>query len=189
LAALLLALSPFYIIYSGQVMTEIPSLLLLAVALTIHLKGLRSRRVALVLAGAALLGLGVNVREAALLFAPWLVFAPLACGWKLERREIAVTALACVVFLLCAFGPFVFLLWSNAANYRWAWNGWIESSRLESARHPVNIGNILPLLRYFFIAAPLVFVAFPLAASESGGNVAFRRYLRLRSSGCSQICR
>ena len=164
LAALLLALSPFYIIYSGQVMTEIPSLLLLAVALTIHLKGLRSRRVALVLAGAALLGLGVNVREAALLFAPWLVFAPLACGWKLERREIAVTALACVVFLLCAFGPFVFLLWSNAANYRWAWNGWIESSRLESARHPVNIGNILPLLRYFFIAAPLVFVAFPLAA-------------------------
>lgn len=164
LAALLLALSPFYIIYSGQVMTEIPSLLLLAVALTIHLKGLRSRRVALVLAGAALLGLGVNVREAALLFAPWLVFAPLTCGWKLGRREIAVTALACVVFLLCAFGPFVFLLWSNAANYRWAWLSWIKSSRLESARHPVSIGNMLPLLRYFFIAAPLVFVAFPLAA-------------------------
>ncbi|MEP6912637.1 MAG: glycosyltransferase family 39 protein [bacterium] len=164
LAALLLALSPFYIIYSGQVMTEIPSLLLLAVALTTHLKGLRSRRVTLVLAGAALLGLGVNVRETALLFAPWLVFGPLTCDWRLRRREIVVTALACLVFLLCSFGPFVFLLWSNVANYRWAWLGWINSSRLESARHPVSIGNMLPLLHSFFIAAPLVFVAFPFAA-------------------------
>lgn len=163
LAALLLALSPFYIIYSGQAMTEIPSLLVLAVALTIHLEGLRSRRVALVLAGAALLGLGVNVREAALLFAPWLVVGPLACGWKLRRRETSVTGLACLVFVVCAFGPFVFLLWSNAANYRWAWHGWVESSRMESVRHPVSIGNMLPLLRYFFIAAPLVFVALPLA--------------------------
>ncbi|MEP6707958.1 MAG: glycosyltransferase family 39 protein [Pyrinomonadaceae bacterium] len=164
LAALLLTLSPFYIIYSGQAMTEIPSLLLLAIAVTIHLKGLRSRHATMVLAGAAVLGLGVNVREAALLFAPWLLVAPFACGWKLKRREIAVTALAYVVFLICAFGPFVFLLWSNVANFRWAWHGWIESSRLESVRHPVNIGNLLPLLHYFFIAAPLVFVAFPLAA-------------------------
>jgi hypothetical protein len=161
---LLLALSPFYIIYSGQAMTEIPSLLILAVALTIHLEGLRSRRVALVLVGAALLGLGVNVREAALLFAPWLVVGPLACGWKLSRREMSVTGLACLAFVVCALGPFVFLFWTDAANYRWAWHGWIESSREESGRHPVNVGNLLPLLQYFFIAAPLVFVAFPLAA-------------------------
>ncbi len=164
LAALLLALSPFYIIYSGQVMTEIPSLLILGVALTIHLEGLRSRRLTLLITGAALLGLGVNLREAALLFAPWLLVGPTACGWKLRRREILMTGLACLVFVVCAFGPFVFLLWSNAANYRWAWHGWIESSRIESVRHPVSIGNMLPLLRYFFIAAPLVFVAFPLAA-------------------------
>ena len=164
LAALLLALSPFYIIYGGQVMTEIPSLLLLAAALTIHLRGLRSRRAMLVLLGAALLGLSANVREAALLYAPWLVIAPLACGWKLGRREIAVTAFSCLAFVVCAFGPFFFLLWSNLENYRWAWHGWVESSRLESARHPVRVGNMLPLLHYFFIAAPLVFVAFPLAA-------------------------
>lgn len=164
LAALLLALSPFYIIYSGQAMTEIPSLLLLAVALTIHLKGLRSGRATLVLVGAGLLGLGVNVREAALLFAPWLLIAPFACGWKIRRREIAVMGISCLIFIACAFGPFVFLLCSNAANFRWAWHGWIESSRMESARHPVSAGNVLPLLHYFFIAAPLVFVAFPLAA-------------------------
>jgi len=164
LAALLLALSPFYIIYGGQVMTEIPSLLLLAVALAIHLRGLRSRRAMSVLLGAVLLGLSVNVREAALLYAPWLVIAPLACGWKFGRRENAITALSCLAFVVCAFGPFVFLLWSNLGNYRWAWHGWVESSRLESARHPVSVGNMLPLLHYFFIAAPLVFVAFPLAA-------------------------
>lgn len=164
LAALLLALSPFYIIYSGQVMTEIPSLLLLAVALVIHLRGLCSRRAALVLLGAALLGLSVNVREGALLYAPWLLIAPLACGWKLGRRESAVTALSCLIFTFCAFAPFILLLWSNVGNYRWAWHGWVELSRLEAARHPVSVDNMLPLLRYFFIAAPLVFIVFPLAA-------------------------
>ncbi|MGI9106515.1 MAG: glycosyltransferase family 39 protein [Pyrinomonadaceae bacterium] len=168
LSALLLALSPFYIIYSGQAMTEIPSLLLMAVALTLHLKGTRTRRAALVLAGAALLGLSVNLREAALLYAPWLVVAPLACGWKLGRREIAITALSGLVFLICAFGPFAFLLWSDIDNYRWSWHGWVESSRLESARHPVSLGNLLPLLRFFFIASPLVFLALPFAVFREG---------------------
>jgi hypothetical protein len=91
IAAFMLALSPFYIIYSGQAMTEIPSLLLLAIALTVHLRGLRRGNSLMVLIGAALLGLGVNVREGVGLFAPWLVFAPLACGWKLKPREIVTS--------------------------------------------------------------------------------------------------
>ncbi|HUQ33964.1 MAG TPA: hypothetical protein VM095_17720, partial [Pyrinomonadaceae bacterium] len=41
IAALLVATSPFFVIYSGQVMTEIPSLLLLAVALIVYLRGVR----------------------------------------------------------------------------------------------------------------------------------------------------
>ncbi|HYJ47546.1 MAG TPA: glycosyltransferase family 39 protein, partial [Pyrinomonadaceae bacterium] len=40
-AALLVATSPFFVIYSGQVMTEIPSLFLLATALTVYLNGVR----------------------------------------------------------------------------------------------------------------------------------------------------
>jgi|GEM_PF-288807 len=167
LAALLLALSPFYIIYSGQAMTEIPSLLLMAVALTLHLKGLRTKRAVWVLTGAALLGLSVNVREAALLYAPWLLVAPLVCGWKLgwksERREIIITILAGLVFLACAFGPFALLLWSDINNYRWSWHGWVESSRMESARHPVSLSNMRPLLQFFFVASPLVFLALPFA--------------------------
>jgi 4-amino-4-deoxy-L-arabinose transferase-like glycosyltransferase len=82
LAALLVALSPIFIFYSGQAMTEIPSLLLLLVALIIHLRGLQERRAALVVAGAALLGLGVNVRELALFYGAWLVIAPIVFSFK-----------------------------------------------------------------------------------------------------------
>ncbi|GAC1446738.1 MAG: hypothetical protein NVSMB56_08280 [Pyrinomonadaceae bacterium] len=80
LAALTIALSPIFIVYSGQAMTEIPSLLLLVIALTIHLRGLKQQRTSLVIVGAALLGLGVNVRELAAFYGVWLVIAPFACG-------------------------------------------------------------------------------------------------------------
>src|SRR3712207_7821553 len=57
-------------------MTEIPSILLLCAALTIHVRALRRRRMGGVLLGAALLGLGVNLREGVGLFGLWLVLAP-----------------------------------------------------------------------------------------------------------------
>ncbi|MFX4354941.1 hypothetical protein ABTA30_18730, partial [Acinetobacter baumannii] len=79
--------------------TEIPAILLLAVALVVHLRGLRLRRRLLVLAGAALLGLGANVREASLLYAPWLVLMPLAYGWRWRGAEGKTTVLAALVFL------------------------------------------------------------------------------------------
>ncbi|HEY6189102.1 MAG TPA: glycosyltransferase family 39 protein [Pyrinomonadaceae bacterium] len=163
-AALLLALSPFYIIYSGQAMTEIPSLLLLAVAIILHLRGLRSRNTLMVIAGAALLGMGVNVREGVALYGPWLVFAPLACGWRFGRREIATTLVACLIFTLCAFGPFTLWWWMDIDHYRKSWHGWVELTRQESARHPVTLSNMGRLLHYFFIAAPLALISFPVAA-------------------------
>lgn len=167
IAALMLALSPFYIIYSGQAMTEIPSLLVLALALILHLRGLRSGNTAMVLLGAALLGLGVNIREGVALFAPWLVFAPFACGWRLEqRRTITVILSACVVFLIFAFGPFGLWWWLDIDHYRKAWHGWLEYTRIESSNHPVTLSNIRPLLHFFFIAGALALVAFPVAAYQ-----------------------
>jgi hypothetical protein len=162
-SALLLMLSPYFILYSGQVMTEIPSLLLLGIALIIHLRGLQSRSFSAVIIGAAVLGASANVREAALLYFPWLILGPYSCGWRLRQREIRTTIIACVVFLACAFGPFLVLMVTNVWNYRWAWHSWLEASRSESARHPVSLNDLEPLLRYTFVAAPLVFVAFPLA--------------------------
>jgi hypothetical protein len=164
LAVLLLSVSPFFILYSGQVMTEIPSLLWMAVGLIIHLRGVRGRRIPMVLIGAALLGLSVNIREAGLLYAPWLLIAPLVCGWRLERREILTTALACLVFLLFALGLFGAWFWLDVEGYRGAWYGWVESTRLESARHPVSLANFGTLLRYFLYAAPLALPLFPFAS-------------------------
>lgn len=163
-ATLLIALSPIYVLYSGQVMTEIPSILLLAIALIIHLRGVRRRKLWLVLAGAGLLGASVNLREAALLYAPWLVVAPYVCGWKLQRREIVITMLACLTFIVFAGGGFAYWWLLDIEHYRSEWHEWAEATRMEAARHPVSLANFGPLLRNFFITAPLALVAFPVAA-------------------------
>src|SRR2546427_6979097 len=83
IAALLVTFSPVFVMYSGQVMTDVPALLLVAVALIIHLRGIRQRRVWLVMFGAALLGAGVNLRETVAFYGPWLGCAPFVCGWRL----------------------------------------------------------------------------------------------------------
>src|ERR1043166_695064 len=92
LAALMIACSPILVIYGGQVMTEIPSVLFTALALAIHLRGVQQKRIALMIAGAAVLGMGVNLRETVALYAPWLLFAPFVSGWRFERRSIAIVA-------------------------------------------------------------------------------------------------
>ena len=162
LAALFIVFSPVFVLYGGQVMTDVPSVLLLAVALIIHYRGVRQERVWMVLLGAALLGLGVNLRETVGLYAPWLILAPLVCDWKLGRRQLLIVALSFLVFLALAFGWFAFWFVTDA-HYRWIWFGWRESMRQETARHPVTLRNLWPYLAYFFVSAPLVFLSLPLA--------------------------
>jgi hypothetical protein len=161
-AALLVALSPMLVIYGGQVMTDVPSVLFSTTALVVHLRGVQRRRVWLVLAGAALLGLGVNLRETVGLFLPWLVIAPLVGGWKLNRRAIAVIGSSVVVFFLFAFGIFAIWFASNAV-YRANWHIWLSSMQSESKRHPIGAANLRPFFIYFFLAAPLVVVGLPIA--------------------------
>jgi hypothetical protein len=162
-AALLLALSPSYILYSGQVMTEIPSLLLLCLALIIYLRGVRSGSLWLMLAGACLLGADVNMRETVGFYAPWLVVAPLACGWKLRRQEILRIALCAFCFVLFALGPFLVWFWTDAGGFRAAWYGWLETGKAEAARHPLKISNALPFLLFFFLTPPFFTLALPFA--------------------------
>lgn len=161
-AALLIVFSPVFILYGGQVMTDVPSVLLLASALIIHLRGVRQRKFWMILAGAGLLGLGVNLRETVGFFAPWFVVAPFFLGWKFQRKEILWVLASCVVFALLAFGWFSYWFISDP-HYRWVWNGWRESMRDESSRHPVSITNFRPYFTYFFISAPLVFLTLPFA--------------------------
>lgn len=164
-AALMLALSPYFIIYSGQAMTEIPSLLWLSIALLIHWRGLRERRAWLILLGAVVMGAGTNIRELAALYGAWLVCAPLAVyGRSLTRRDLIVTATACALFFVCAFLPFVVWYGFNIEGYRDAWWGWVTASQAETARHPVALANFRELFAYFFFVAPIPLVLLPLAA-------------------------
>jgi hypothetical protein len=162
LAALFLVFSPVFVLYGGQVMTDVPSVLLLSVALIVHYRGLQQERIWLVLAGAALLGLGVNLRETMGFYGPWLVVAPFVCGWKFRRRQILIIAISCLLFFLCATGWFAFWFLTDE-HYRAIWFGWRESMWQETARHPVTIHNLRPYLAYFFITAPLLFVSLPFA--------------------------
>jgi 4-amino-4-deoxy-L-arabinose transferase-like glycosyltransferase len=162
-AALMLALSPIFIVYSGQAMTETPALLLISVALVLHLRGVRGRRSWQVLAGAALLGLSVNVREPVGFFGLWLVLAPTCYGWKLKGRELLLTALGCAIFLICALAPFAVLWLADVGGYRQAWYGWLASMRAESALHPVRLANLAPFTKLFFIVAPVTVAVLPFA--------------------------
>ncbi len=162
LAALFLVFSPVFVLYGGQVMTDVPSVLLLAIALVIHYRGLKQERIWLVLAGAALLGMGVNLRETMGFYAPWLVVAPFVCGWKFRRRPIFIVAVSCLLFFLCATGWFAFWFITDE-NYRSVWYGWRESMWQETARHPITMHNLRPYFAYFFITAPLLLVSLPFA--------------------------
>ncbi|MGH9904592.1 MAG: ArnT family glycosyltransferase [Pyrinomonadaceae bacterium] len=163
LACLFVVFSPIFVLYGGQVMTDVPSALVLTVALIVHLRGIRQQRAALLIIGAAVLGLGVNLREALGFYALWLVVAPFLLGWKLGRREVAWVALSFAIFLVLALGWFGYWFLTDA-HYRTVWFGWRESMRQESMRHPVAIRNLVPYFLYFFVTAPLVFISLPFAA-------------------------
>jgi Dolichyl-phosphate-mannose-protein mannosyltransferase len=162
LAALMVALSPVFVLYSGQVMTDVPSVLLLAIALILHLRGVQEDRPLLILVGAALLGLGVNLRETIGFYVPWLVLAPVFLGKKFGRRELLLIIFSCCIFLVCALGWFSYWFITDP-HYRRIWFGWRESMAQESARHPVTFKNLWPYLMYFFISAPVAFLVLPFA--------------------------
>ena len=162
LAALFVVFSPVFVLYGGQVMTDVPSVLLLSVALLVHYRGMQQNRVWLLLAGAALLGLGINLRETIGFYAPWLAVAPFVCGWKFRRRQVLIVAGSCLLFFLCATGWFAFWFITDE-HYRWIWYGWRESMLQERARHPVTWHNLKPFIAYFFVTAPLLLVALPFA--------------------------
>src|SRR5688572_5571732 len=88
MAALIVVFSPVFVLYGGQVMTDVPSLLVLTVALIVHIRGVQKKKLWMILLGAALMGLGVNLRETVGFYAPWLILAPYIFGWKFEKREV-----------------------------------------------------------------------------------------------------
>jgi hypothetical protein len=149
----------------------------------VYLRGVSHDRLWLMLAGAAILGAGVNVRETIGFYAPWLIAAPLACGCLWGRREVTRVALSIIVFLFVALVPFSLWFWSDFEGYRAAWYGWREAMRAESARHPVTIRNLLPFVAYFFVVSPITVVALPFAAFKEWRSRGFSPLLALAATG------
>ncbi len=143
-------------------MTDVPSVLFTAAALAVHLRGVKQKRVGLIIAGAALLGLGVNLRESVGLYFPWLVVAPFIGGWKFDRRTIIAIASSLLVFFIIAIGPF--LIWfASSMAYRAEWHTWLSSMQREAEKHPITLAGLWPFFVYSFMSAPLIFVALPFA--------------------------
>lgn len=162
IAALLIATSPMLVIYGGQVMTDVPSVLLTATALAVHLRGLKQRNFWLIIAGAALLGLGVNLRETVGFYAPWLMVAPFVGGYRSSLRTVGIVAASLAIFLAVAVGPWA--IWFAASPlYRADWYIWLYSTQREEARHPVAPANLKPFFFYFLLASPLISVSLPFA--------------------------
>ena len=162
MAALLVVFSPVFVLYGGQVMTDVPSVLVLTLALIVHIRGVQQKKLWMILVGAALMGLGVNLRETVGFYAPWLVLAPYVFGWKFGKRERVYVAASCAVFALLAFGWFGYWFITDP-QYRALWHGWRDSMRDESARHPIELANLRPYFLYFFISAPVLFLTLPFA--------------------------
>lgn len=162
-AALLVAFSPVFVLYSGQVMTDVPALLFLTIALIVHLRGLRQERVWLVVLGAALLGAGVNLRETVGFYVPWLIFAPFVCGWRASFRTWLLVISSCLLFFVFAGSPFLYWFLFDP-QYRVEWYGWFESMRAEAALHPISVRILVPWLAFFLATSPLVLITLPFAA-------------------------
>jgi hypothetical protein len=162
IAALLVCCSPMLVIYGGQVMTDVPSVLFTATALVIHVRGLKQGRAWLILAGAAVLGLGVNLRETAAFYLPWLLVAPFIAGFRGNRQTVGTIVLSLLVFFVFALGPFA-IWFTSSPGYRAEWYVWLYSTQREAARHPIALGNLRPFFIYFFLSSPLIFIALPFA--------------------------
>jgi hypothetical protein len=162
MASLLVVFSPVFVLYGGQVMTDVPSVLVLTLALIVHIRGVQQKKLWMILVGAALMGLGVNLRETVGFYAPWLVLAPYVFGWKVGKREVIYIVASCAVFAVLAFGWFGYWFITDP-HYRALWYGWRESMAEESSRHPVQLSNLRPYLLYFFISAPVLFLTLPFA--------------------------
>lgn len=140
---LMVALSPFYIIYSGRGMTEIPAFLMLGWSLWWLLRSLRLKHPGGYYAAAALFGLSANMREFACFYLPMV---PLAAyihkiSWRRWAPALIVTALAMLAGAI---------FWSlyRPDYYLPAVMNWLRLSAIESERNPVTARHFGFLVAY-----------------------------------------
>jgi hypothetical protein len=155
--ALIVSLSPYYIIYSGRAMSEVPGLLALSWSLWWMARSLRTGKTGRFLAAAALLGLSANIREFAVFYFP---FIPVAARIYKGRWRIGFVAF--LIAVVCAFVGMIFwklyddLYWGEVVK-------WYRLSAAERRIHPVTSANLGFFADYAFNCSVIVLVITPLA--------------------------
>ena len=92
-------------------MTDVPSVLLLSVALLVHYRGVQQERVWLVIAGAACWGwVSIFGRRWAFMRHGWL-WRRLSAVGNFGGDRFVVVATSCLIFFFCATAWFAFLVY------------------------------------------------------------------------------
>ncbi|MGE0104895.1 MAG: glycosyltransferase family 39 protein [Blastocatellales bacterium] len=145
LAALMIAASPPFIVYSGRGMSEIPGFLVLGWSLWWMARSLRRGETAGYLMAALMAGLSANIREFAVFYLPFIGLAALCYGrsWKLGATGLAVT-------LLGAFSGIIFWTLYYPDGYWPAAIDWYRLSAHEREIYPVTPLNLKFYLVYSF---------------------------------------
>ncbi|MGH9840928.1 MAG: glycosyltransferase family 39 protein [Blastocatellia bacterium] len=158
LGALLAAASPYFIIYSGRAMSEIPGYLALGWSLWWMLRSLRRGNAAGFLLAAALVGLSANIREFAVFYLPFILIAARIFGtsWRLAISGLAIGFIG-------AFAGMIFWTWFDTNNYIRAVVNWWTLSAQERKLNPVTSSNLRFFADYAFNCSAAVAITAPLA--------------------------
>ncbi|MBO0863194.1 MAG: glycosyltransferase family 39 protein [Chloracidobacterium sp.] len=155
--ALIVSSSPYYIIYSGRAMSEIPGILALAWSLWFMAQSLRTGRTGRFLMAAALVGLSANIREFGVFYLP---FIPIAARIYRGRWKTGLIAIA--IAIVCAFAGMIFwrlyddLYWTGVMK-------WYQLSAAERKVHPVTSANLWFFAEYFYYCSVILAVITPVA--------------------------
>ena len=156
--ALLVAASPFYILYSGRSMSEIPALCLLGWSLWWMLKSLRLGRINRFLIAAYFVGLSVNIREFAVFYFPFilLVAKVYGYGWSIGMKALTLAVLGALMGIIfwTIYQPEYY--WPAAIN-------WYRLSARERAVHPVTSNNLRLLADFAYNCSCTTVIVTPLA--------------------------
>jgi len=155
--ALIVSSSPYYIIYSGRAMSEVPGLLMLSWSLRWMAQSLRTGKTGRFLMAACLVGLSANIREFAVFYLP---FIPVAA--RIYRRDWKIGYIAFVLAVIGAFAGMIF--WKFYDDLYWiAVVNWYRLSAAERKIHPVTSDNLRFFATYAFNCSAVVAVITPLA--------------------------
>jgi hypothetical protein len=158
LAALIVAASPYFILYSGRGMSEIPGFLMLSWSLWWMLRSLRLGKKAQFLLAAFSIGLSANVREFAIFYLPFIPIAALLFGMK-WRMSLAALLMA----VAAALTGMAFWASYDTGNYLAAVIIWYKLSAQERKLHPVTLANLRLFADYSFNCSVIVTLLTPAA--------------------------